>query len=166
MNRYVQLCEANAVSIKHLISHKTECAKFVRRFTEGFIEHLRCPFESIQVFNLKNGFNRRYPCSSSHAIILEADGFWHFGLAVSLQRAEGVDAQPVLFNLSIKKDHSFFIIKIKETNETFRVQPTNKRQLTTLYAAIIHALEDLRRNAAHQRDRTRTTPFYPQMRYD
>ncbi len=152
MNRYVQLCEANAEAIRNLVGRKTECAKFAVRLVESLIEFGRLPYQNVRMFNLNQGFDPRRPCSASHAMVLDDSGFWRAGLAVAPRQTPLSAATAAKLQLWFKKERNFFAVRIQRREPEYRVQPKARAQMRHLCEAIMEAVQEQRR-AGHPQAR-------------
>jgi hypothetical protein len=135
-SRYQDLCKAFADARASFAAYRSECFFFAATFTRGFGEYSGWPRENT-------GYERLAAAEATpsqrieDAMHLDADGFWHFGLRLSLEDPKGKGS--VLVRIRFKKLETRYIISLYGT-EDFEVAAPTPEALQPIFDSILNAV--------------------------
>jgi hypothetical protein len=135
-SRYEDLCKAFADARASFGAYRSECFFFAATFTRGFADYSGWPRENTSYENVAAP-DAAPTQRIEEAMRLDADGFWAFGLRLSLDDAKGKGS--VLVRVRFKKLETRYIISLYGF-EDFEVAAPTPEALQPIYDSILNAV--------------------------
>jgi hypothetical protein len=141
-NRFPDLCKALENARAQFAAYRSDCVFFAATITRGLTEHASWPRELVAFEPVANlGVAGEAGSAPSEriedAMHLEADGFWHIGLRLTLEEPKGRDS--ILLHFRLKKLETRYIVSLTGF-EDFEVAAPTPEHLQPIYESILNAL--------------------------
>jgi hypothetical protein len=141
-NRFQDLCKALENARAQFAGYRSDCVFFAATLTRGLTEHASWPrelvaFEPVSFEGIAGPALGSPTQKLEDAMHLESDGFWHFGMRLTLEEPKGRDS--ILLHLRLKKLETRYIVSLKGF-EDFEVAAPTPEHLQPIYESILNAL--------------------------
>jgi hypothetical protein len=135
--RYPDLSKSLAEARTRFGAYRSECFFFAAQLSRGFIEYTGWPREQV-AYEAVSGAAAAPTQKVEEAMHLDQDGFWHFGLRLTLDEPKGRGS--VLLHVRFKKLETRYIISMVGF-EDFEVAAPTAEALQPIYDSILNAVK-------------------------
>jgi hypothetical protein len=142
MSKFDELCKAYTKSRNDYFVYQDESFKFALKLANEFIDYFGIPKEQIKYIpaNKEPVEDTNYTIWGS--IHLDNDTFWHLGILLTLYEKPNIyPNQPIKIVIKFKKDNSVFIVKIKNSEQEFKINPLIKTDYYVFYDHIYDGIK-------------------------
>jgi hypothetical protein len=137
-SRYQELSRSLARAREGFKGYRSECFFFAAQLARGFAEYSAWPRELVAYEPVRDGDGPGTPTQRiEDAIHLDQDGFWHFGLRLTLEEPKGSGS--ILLRVRFKKLETRFIVSLVGFEDFEATAPTPEA-LQPIYDSILNAV--------------------------
>ncbi len=136
-SRYQDLSKSFAEARLRFGAYRSECFFFAATLSRGFTEYAGWPRELVS-YEAVSGEQAPPTQRIEDAMHLDPDGFWHFGLRLTLEETKGKGS--ILLRVRFKKLETRYIISLVGF-EDFEVAAPTPEALQPIYDSIINAVK-------------------------
>jgi hypothetical protein len=136
-SRYQELSKSLAEARARYGAYRSECFFFAATLSRGFIEYTGWPREQVAYEGVSGGAAAPTQ-KAEEALHLDQDGFWHFGLRLTLAEPKGESS--ILLRVRFKKLETRYIISLVGF-EDFEVGAPTPEWLQPIYDSIVNAVK-------------------------
>jgi hypothetical protein len=137
-SRYQELSRSLAKARESFAAYRSECFFFAAQLTRGFTEYAGWPRELAAYEPVSgNGSEIADTPRIEDAMHLDQDGFWHFGLRLTVDEPKGRSS--ILLHVRFKKLETRYIISLVGF-EDFEVPAPTAEALQPIYDSILNAV--------------------------
>jgi hypothetical protein len=136
-SRYQDLSKSLAEARARFAAYRSECFFFAATLSRGFAEYTGWPREQL-AYEAVAGETDAPTQKAEEALHLDQDGFWHFGLRLTLEEPKGRGS--ILLRIRFKKLETRYIISLVGF-EDFEVAAPTPEALQPIYDSIINAVK-------------------------
>jgi hypothetical protein len=134
-SRYQELSRSLAKARESFAAYRSECFFFAAQLSRGFTEYAGWPRELV-AYEAVAGPAGDAP-RIEDAMHLDQDGFWHFGLRLTVEEPKGKGS--ILLRVRFKKLETRYIISLVGF-EDFEVAAPTAEALQPIYDSILNAV--------------------------
>jgi hypothetical protein len=135
-SRYQELSRSLAEARARYGAYRSECSFFAATLSRGFIEYTGWPREQVAYANVR-GEEAAPAQKVEEAMHLDVDGFWHFGLKLTLEEPKGRSS--ILLRVRFKKLETRYIVSLVGFEDFEAAAPTPE-WLQPIYDSIVNAV--------------------------
>ena len=132
MSKFLDLCKSLSKSRAELDKYRRHCWKVGHQFIEGYKSYLDAPDGAIRVIPMSSSINLENTYSIMDAISLDENGFWQFGILISLE-AGGVPPDRLKIRVRMRNTPNGLLINVLEDHEGVIVDSTNEGDFLAVY---------------------------------
>jgi len=136
-SRFQELCRSLAEARSRFSAYRSECFFFAATLSRGFADYTGWPRELVS-YEAVSGAAAAPTQKVEDAMHLDQDGFWHFGLRLTLEEPKGRGSIPL--RVRFKKLETRYIISLVGF-EDFEVAAPTPEALQPIYDSIINAVK-------------------------
>lgn len=136
-SRYQDLSKSLAEARARFGAYRSECFFFAATLSRGFMEFTGWPRELV-AYQAVSGADAAPTQKIEDAMHLDQDGFWHFGLRLTLEEPKGKGS--LLLRVRFKKLETRYIISLVGF-EDFEVAAPTPEALQPIYDSILNAVK-------------------------
>jgi hypothetical protein len=135
-SRYQELSRSLAKARESFAAYRSECFFFAAQLSRGFTEYAGWPRELVAYEPVSASEGAVTP-RIEDAMHLDLDGFWHFGLRLTVEEPKGKGS--ILLRVRFKKLETRYIISLVGF-EDFEVAAPTAEALQPIYDSILNAV--------------------------
>ena len=137
-SRYQELCESLEAARGRYAAYRSECFFFAGTLSRGLMDYAAWPRELVSYEPTGGGSAGEPTDRIEDAIHLDDDGFWVFGLRLSLEVPKGRDS--ILLKVRLKKLETRYIVSLFGV-EDFEVAAPTPEALQPIYESVLNAVK-------------------------
>jgi hypothetical protein len=137
-SRYQDLAKSLAKARESFAAYRSECFFFAAQLARGFTEYAGWPRELV-AYEPVDGIDATPTQRIEDAIHLDPDGFWHFGLRLTVEEPKGKGS--ILLRVRFKKIETRYIVSIERFDDFEVATPITTEQLQPIYESILNAVK-------------------------
>ncbi len=159
-SKFHQLCNAYSDAQDDFENYKTDCHAFSIELVKEFKAYYEVPDTQFSLYRIdpQQGFDL-VQSALIHAIRLQPDHFWHFGIGLTVCKApETLPEELILMHLMFRKNsNGSFSIKSAHMKKEFDVMKGNSKSYISFFDALFESIMGSYNNQLQQFFKAKTT---------
>ena len=144
MTRYDELTQIYRKTRHTFQQYEDECSTFARELVNGLLKYIEWPRNQeityIAVGQEIDSTNKFYALAS--AMQMDSESFWHFGVELRIQEANGAYPLSLVLSFFIKKADDFFIVKLGPQGRELKIPESKRGQLEPFYEEVYKQIKE------------------------
>jgi hypothetical protein len=132
VSKFLELCKSLSKSRAELDKYRRHCWKVGHQFVEGYKSYLDAPDGAIRVIPISSSINLETPYTNMDAMSLDENGFWQFGILISLE-AGGVPPNRLTIRVRMRNTPNGLLISVLKDHEGVIIKSTDEGDFSAVY---------------------------------
>ena len=159
-SKFHQLCNAYGNAQNNFENYKSDCHTFSIEFVKELKAYYEVPDTQFSLYRIdpKQGFDL-VQSALIHAIRLEQDHYWHFGIGLTVCKApETLPEELILMHLMFRKNSAGnFFIKSSHMKDEFEITKGDSKSYIPFFDALFKSIMESYNNQLQLFLKTKTT---------